>query len=227
MKNVRKYSIEKISKIKLAERRRFELLVQENYTPLFESGTFNHSDTSPCFAHRATDQYYSLNVIRITFDVVRARYSSIMSPTTQALRAVTGVYFRRLLGIVVIIGGTAMILVYALLFWLGTSVSPLWWFFLIILIPITGVLAGIGGGLWYASGKLLPRRLTKTERQAVTTFGSKLFGIVERGRMPYPVLLIMVGKDVLRRRESTFLKQFISDSRTLKDDFSRIRDMFA
>mgnify|MGYP003617543388 FL=1 len=149
-----------------------------------------------------------------------------MNPTANALRAVTGIYMRRMLYMIMIVGAVIFIVAYALLFWLAGSLSPLWWFSLVVLVPLTVVSLGVVAGLWYASGKVLPRSMSRAERQTITSFGSKLFGVVERGRLPYPLLLIMVGKDLLRRRESRFLRDAIDDSRSLKQDFAVIQDMF-
>ena len=150
-----------------------------------------------------------------------------MNPTIQALRAVTGVYYRRILYPVVGIGAIIILALYALVVWLATTVSPILWLLLIILIPLTIVAGAITAGLFVASRAIMPRNLTRAERQTITGFGNSLFGLLERGRVPYPLVLVMIGKDVLRRRESTFLKEVINDTSSLKSDFSRIRDMFA
>lgn len=148
-----------------------------------------------------------------------------MNTTTHALIAITGVYFRRLLYMGMIVAGIALVVIYSLITWLALSWSG-WWLLLGGVIPLTIIALIVTGGLWYVSGKLLPRRLSGEERRAIAAFGSKLFGVVERGKTPYPLLIVLIGKDVLRKRESGFVRDVISDSRSLKSDFDRIRALF-
>ena len=149
-----------------------------------------------------------------------------MNPALKALRAITGVYFQRIL---LIASGVAAV-VFAVLFivvnYLAMNFSPWWWIFMIVLVPITVMAVIVSAGLWFASRKLMPRTITKDEKKIITTFGSKLFGIIERSRMPYPLMLAMVAKDVLRGRSSNLVRETIQDSTTLKSDFERIRTMF-
>ena len=150
-----------------------------------------------------------------------------MNSTILALRAVTGVYFRRLLIIATSIAVVVLAILYIAINYLAMNLSPWWWLFMIVLVPVTVLAIIVGSGLWFASRRLLPRRMNRHERQMVMTFGSKLFGVIERGRLPYPLLLGLVAKDVLRGRESSLVRDTISDSRSLKDDFRVIQKFFS
>lgn len=149
-----------------------------------------------------------------------------MNPTTSAVRAITGIYFRRLLTLIILAGSVLFIAAYLLLFYLASSLSPAWWFFLVFLVPATLVGVAVLAGLWLASGKLLPRHLDASERRQVRQFGNKVFGLVETARTPYPLALGIIAKDVMRGRDSSFLKKIIANSSTLRADFDAIRKLF-
>ncbi len=149
-----------------------------------------------------------------------------MNPTILALRAVTGVYFRRLLIIATAVAVGLFSILYIVINYLAMNLSPWWWIFMIVLVPLSIIVVIVGAGLWFASRKLLPRRMSRQESRTIMAFGAKLFGVIERGRVPYPLLLGMVAKDVLRGKESNLVKDTIADSRSLKDDFIRIQQMF-
>lgn len=192
----------------MAERGRFELPVRDDRTPLFESGTLNHSDTSP---------YPS---------IVPEVYTGRMDATIKALRAVTAVYFRRLLRWALLLAAVFGVMLWALILYLGTNLSGWWLLPLVVILPFTIAVATIATGLWLLSGKLLPRQLTREETRLIQGFSDKLVGLTGAAKLPYPVALFLVAKDVLRRRESGFLRNAIDDSRTLKTDFIAIQDLF-
>ena len=62
---------------------------------------------------------------------------SSMKPTAAALRAITGVYFQRVLMMVMGLAVGIMALAYLLLSYLATALSPWWWIFLVVMVPLT------------------------------------------------------------------------------------------
>ena len=149
-----------------------------------------------------------------------------MNASVQAVRAITGVYFQKLITIGAGVGGILIALLWALLVWLTTSVDPLWGLFFIVLVPLTLAAVLIYRLLRLMGQSLIPRVLTKKEQKAVTTMGDKLFSVAETATTPWFINLFLVGKDVLRGRESSHVKNVIANTSGLKDDFLRVRALF-
>lgn len=94
-----------------------------------------------------------------------------MKPTADAVRAITGVYFQRTLVIVISLAVGVLGAVYLLLGYLAASLTPWWWIFLVVLVPATLVITALSAVLWFASSRLLPRRLDRDEKRFVYGFG--------------------------------------------------------
>lgn len=146
-----------------------------------------------------------------------------MGTNVTALRAISAVFFRRILRWVIIIAGVLFAIALLLDAYLATTISPWWWLFLIVLIPAGVVGMLVATGLWVVSSRLLPRKMTKAENRQVLAFTDKIFGIAENARMPYPLLLILVGKDIIRGKQSSFIANTIQDTRSLQSDYEEIR----
>lgn len=144
----------------------------------------------------------------------------------DALRALGVLFLLRILHPALVMIAIALIALYALTIFLALSFSNWWLLVLVILIPLTiFVLAG-GYILWHLLHKLLPRKLSANERSKLHKFTETLWGVSEQVRLPYPVLLFLVAKDVLRGKESKFLRKIIGDSRDLMREFSEIQALF-
>jgi hypothetical protein len=144
----------------------------------------------------------------------------------SALRALSALLLYRILHPVLFLVIIIMVACYVLTVLLALSFSAWWWLLLILFVPITLVLAVLGFVLWFLIQQLLPRRLSSAERKYLNTFTEKLFGIAERARLPYPVLIVLIGKDVIRGRESRFLSRLIGDSKALTRELGEIQAMF-
>lgn len=101
--------------------------------------------------------------------------------------------------------------------------DPWWLVLLALLLPLALAVSVIGGILWLATGRLAPRKMSRNEQKQLTAFSDKILGVVERVKVPYPVLIVLTAKDVLRGKESTFLKNIIEDSKSLKTDFAELQ----
>ena len=142
------------------------------------------------------------------------------------MRAITGVYFQKLITTGAAVGGVILALLWAIVIWLTTSIDPLWGLFFLLLIPLT-IVGFIIYGLMLSLGKeLLPRPLTKSEKIKVTALGDKVFHAADTVTTPWLCHLTLIGKDVLRGKESTYVKAVISDSGNLREDFLKIRQLF-
>lgn len=144
----------------------------------------------------------------------------------HALRALSALFLYKILYPALFMIVIVMVALYVLTVLLTLTFSSWWLLLLVILIPLTIVFLVTGFILWFLLQKLLPRRLSKHERQQINRFTDKLFTIAERARLPYPVLLFLVGKDVIRGKESRFLSELIGDSRGLMKEFEEIQGLF-
>ncbi|MGB3023848.1 MAG: hypothetical protein WBB39_03535 [Candidatus Saccharimonadales bacterium] len=149
-----------------------------------------------------------------------------MKPTADAVRAITGVYFQRVLVIVISSAICVLVIVYLLLGYLATSLTPWWWIFLVILVPITLVATALSAILWFASSRLLPRRLDRTEKKFVYRFGQKLVAVIGQERLPYPIMMVFIVRSIVKGKGSELFKKALDDTPSLRQDFQRIRRMF-
>jgi hypothetical protein len=149
-----------------------------------------------------------------------------MNPTITALRAITAVTLRRILLPLLWVGAGILILAYALTVFLSVGYSGWWTLLLVLLIPLTLVGIVVGVGLWIASGKLFPRSYDKKHKKPIIAFTDKIMGLVENSKTPYPIHLFLIGKDIIRGKESSHLKGMIDDSSSLRRDFDEIRKLF-
>ena len=149
-----------------------------------------------------------------------------MNSSILALRAISAVTLRRILLPVLCVAGVILLLFYALVLYLTSQVDVWWILLLVILLPLTLVVLLVGTALWLASGKLFPASYDKRYKKQITAFTDKIMGLVEHSKTPYPIHLFLIGKDIIRGKESSHLKGMIGDSGSLKRDFDEIRKLF-
>lgn len=73
---------------------------------------------------------------------------------------------------------------------------------------------------------VVPRKLSSSEKQAITDMGDKVFSVAEAAGTPWIINMFLIGKDVIRGRESRHIRHIISNTSTLKDDFLQVRRFF-
>ncbi len=144
---------------------------------------------------------------------------------TTALRAITAVYFRRLLVIAAGLSGVTSVILLLLTAVLALNLSPWWWLLLVIILPLIVVIASVIGVLWITTNRLLPRQLSRTEIKSISAFTGKLFGVVEQIHLPYPVLLVLIGKDIIKGKPNKILQDTVENSRLLRKEYTEIKDM--
>lgn len=149
-----------------------------------------------------------------------------MNPYVSALRAITGVFFRQMLRPVLTAAVIFMLLIYVLIGYLA-SIDGWWLLLLLMVLPATILMLVVGSALWFLSGRLLPRKLTRDETRTVAAFSDKLARTAGTVRTPLPVLGLQIAKDVLKNRGSNALGSVIHDSTSLKKDFDIISHLFA
>ena len=143
----------------------------------------------------------------------------------NVMRILSALLLKRLLKpvlVIVAIVGAALYVITALL---ALSFSSWWWLLLLILIPVTIFLLLLALVLRFLLNKLIPQKLSKSERNKVSGFIDTLFSLAERSKTPYPVLLFLIAKDVVRGKESSFLRDLIGDSKKVTGEFEEIRTL--
>ncbi len=148
-----------------------------------------------------------------------------MNASLQAIRAITGVYFQKLVAIGAVIGGLFFAALWTLLIWLTTK-DGLWALFFVVLVPATIVFVFLVIMLWTLGQSVVPRKLKRAEKKTVAAIGSKLISINDTVRAPWFVSVFLIGKDVVRGRESAYIRTAIANTSGIKDDFMRVRRIF-
>lgn len=146
--------------------------------------------------------------------------------TFSTLRAVSALVLKRLIQPIVFMIVILLTAGYVSTALLALSFSGWWWLLLLILAPLTLFFGLIVYVLRFFLQRLLPRKLSQNERQKINEFTDKLFRVAEHTSTPYPVLLFLIGKDVIRGRESVFLRNLIGDSKTITKDFEDVQTLF-
>jgi hypothetical protein len=149
-----------------------------------------------------------------------------MNASFRALRAITAILFQRIFKPVAWIGVGILVVLFALVIYLGDWVHPAWFLLFIILIPLAFIATAIALALWYLSRRLLPRPLSSSERGILLSFADKILKIVEVRATPVPLLVAMIAKDVIRGRNSSYIEELVRDSSSLKSDFQTAKRMF-
>ena len=149
-----------------------------------------------------------------------------MNSTVAALRAISAVFLRRILRFVFIVVGLVLVLLYGTVTYFAIEYSLWALLILAILLPITLVVLVLSLLLWSVTSQIVPRQLTKQEGKQILEFTDKISGVIERGKTPYPIAAILIIKDVIRKRDSKFLQNLITDSKSLRGDFSAIKKLF-
>lgn len=146
--------------------------------------------------------------------------------TFNALRAISAIILRRLVHPVVVMVVILFAAAYVLTILLTLSFSAWWLLLLILLLPLTLVAWLAWYGTHIALRTLFPHALSDDQQHQLDRYVNKLLETVERAKTPYPILLILIGKDVARKRESEFLRNLIGDSKELMKGFSDIQGIF-
>ena len=146
--------------------------------------------------------------------------------SVDTLRALSALFLLRVLKPVAVMLAIILAASYALTVMLVLSFTAWWLLLLLLLVPLTVIVLVIGSVLWYLLHRILPRQLSAAERDQLNGFTDKLFAVAEKTKTPYPILLFLVAKDVIRGKESSFLRGLISDSKSLMKELGEIQRLF-
>lgn len=147
-----------------------------------------------------------------------------MQNTSKLLRAITSVFARRLLQRIGLFAGIIVVLLIVAVVLLAVKVDPLWSVAFVVLGPLLLVGSVIFAVLWFATGRLRPRKLSRQESKDIYGFTNRLFDIAGRVKTPWPILVMSVLKSAVLKRESNVLGDVINESKSLRAEFVRLRD---
>ena len=149
-----------------------------------------------------------------------------MKASIQALRALTAVIFQRLFTPIMWVVGACIVACLLVTIYLGGWVHPLWWLLLVIVTPVTLIIVAVAAAIWYLSTRLIPRPLSSSERRQLNDAADKVLRVAEVRATPLPWMFIMIAKDVIRGKNSSYLETVVSDTTSLKQTFLDIRALF-
>lgn len=149
-----------------------------------------------------------------------------LSASLNAMRAISVVTVQRLVKPILLMTVIVFVALYCLMIFLALSFSGWWWLLLLLLLPLTLIALAIGFLTLFLLKTLLPRRLSQEEQIKLDGFAEKLLGVLERSRFSYPVIVFLIAKDIIRKKESSFLRDMIGDSKDLTREYGQICRMF-
>lgn len=146
-----------------------------------------------------------------------------MHGNVQLARAITSVFVRRLIKRIILLPAALLVVLFMLVVYMGMQVHTGWWAAALALIPPTLIVAGFFGLAWYATGKLSPRKLSRREARSISEFSSKLMAAAEQARTPLPYLAVKLVFDVLKNRDVHLLHLYVEQSRSLREEYARLK----
>lgn len=150
-----------------------------------------------------------------------------MKTKIDVIRALSFVVVKRVLGVMTVIGIVGFGLAFALIWLLGSKLSPWWWLLLVAWVPLLVVALSIRLGVGYLAVRFLyQEQLTKHQKQQLSTFADKLQRLVEARTLGWPAFALMNVKDLVFHREMRTTKSLITDSASLKKDFQELEKLF-
>jgi hypothetical protein len=148
-----------------------------------------------------------------------------MKPNIVVIRAITVEFARQFIQpfVWIVLG----IIVFLLLITgvLAFTVSQWWW---LLAIPIIAI-GLIGATIWIIVrliAKRISPQLNTQQKVAVRQFIDKLRFVVETARTPYPIIVLIVIKDLITRKENGIIQEMATQSKTLRPDFEELRKLF-
>ena len=98
--------------------------------------------------------------------------------------------------------------------------------YFVVMVPLTLLVTAISAVLWFASSKLLPRPMDRTEKNLSIASVKARSGRGARARtVSYHAGIC--GEGVLRGKGSELFRRALDDAPTLRQDFRRITRMFS
>lgn len=148
-----------------------------------------------------------------------------MKTQLLVLRAIASEFALSIIKPVALVIAIILLIVVALAWFLAVQVSVWWW---LLALPF-GVIGSIIGAIlllaWLLILTIRPN-LTKQQRHEVQRFIEKVSGLNEAVRTPYPLLAARIGLDLIIHRDGRYVRELISDSKSLKSEYQSIQKYF-
>ena len=137
----------------------------------------------------------------------------------DVLRALSSVIAKRAIFLFLIIDSVFLTLSFIGICLLVYFFSPWWWLLLIIFIPLF-----IASGIIYllarfVASRIYPAPLSREQRQHLQEFTDKILRLLETKGMGWWWFAVLCVRDLLLYRELRTLKEILSDTTSLKQDF--------
>jgi len=147
-----------------------------------------------------------------------------MNASIAVIRAVAGEITNRIYLPILITAIVIAALLTGLVIWLTTMNA--WW--LLLAIPLVIAILIVGALLIIV--RIIIAAVTpsqnKTQRKEVKAFTDKLLNLSEITQTPKFILLFRIAKDVLSSNKSHYVESVISDTASLRSDFTALRRSF-
>lgn len=153
-----------------------------------------------------------------------------MYSTALALRAIIAVFLERTLGRLLIIAALVALLIASLAAYHAAAGAPLLWIIAVMAVSLLLFLLLFIAVTFIAIYRLLPRKLSRTEKRLINRFTKKLRERLEMTRVPLPLLVWhLTVQALINQRESEqkrHLRTTIEHSHSLNHEFKTIRGFF-
>lgn len=148
------------------------------------------------------------------------------NPSINALRAISAIILKKLINPLQFMAMIVLVALWVTMLLLVFSFSSWWLLGLIVLVPLTILVTIIALASRLIIQFILPSALSSDQRSAVNAFCDKILAVIEQSQTPHLIAGFLIAKDLLRRRESEFIRSIIGDSRSLLRDFQEIQALF-
>ena len=149
-----------------------------------------------------------------------------MNPKFSAVRAIGSLMLEDVLRVINIIVGSVLAGLLILSWWLTANVSAWWGIFLAMVVIFILLAMAIRFFAVKLLQQLYPAPLDATQRQKTKSFVTKLQNIAAVRSMGWPAFIMMSLKDLFKHRDLLSLKNLISETSTLRGEFSELEQLF-
>jgi ABC-type transport system involved in cytochrome bd biosynthesis fused ATPase/permease subunit len=145
--------------------------------------------------------------------------------TILATRAIATVFARQLIQPIIIIGYSAVFIIFLVLYWLANQLSPWWWIFAVPLFLVVTIFTVILIISTTIIRKVSPQ-MTKYQRNLAKQFVDEVGGYSELIGASRLFIAYKIINDVVRKKPKTYVSEMTQKPGKLKQLFSRLQDSF-
>ncbi len=149
-----------------------------------------------------------------------------MKGKIDVIRALTATVARRAIRIITIVGAIIAVLLLIGIWALAYFFSPWWWLLLFIYIPWLIIALIVLGVARFIARKIYPQALSDRQKRLLKEFADKIQHLLESRGMGWWVFAFLCFKDLLFYRDLRTLKELITDTVSLQQDFTELERSF-